>query len=737
MLNHRWNSLAIVVLACATAAAATETTRVLPAGQLPQDKRLGPLNDLDGYFPMVPPSTREAWQQRAAQVRRQVLVSAGLWPMPEKTPSRAVVHGKVEREGYTVEKVFFESRPGFYVTGSLYRPKGRTGKLPAVLSPHGHWPHGRFYEASEKEVRRQIVDGAERFDRSGRYPLQARCVQLARMGCVVFHYDMIGYADSRQLLHDNVERPELNGPDAWTFFGSQADSRLQTIFGLQTYDSIRALDFLSELPDVDPARIAVTGASGGGTQTFILGAIDPRPAVIFPAVMVSTSMQGGCVCENGSYLRVGTGNIEIAAVFAPKPLGMVAAADWTKEIATKGLPELKQIYRLYGVEDLVMAKPLLQFPHNYNYVSRAVMYAWLNKHLKLGFEEPIVEEDFQPLSKAEMSVWDEQHPAPAGGVEFEKALLKGLADDSRRQIESLAPRDEASWQEYRRVVGGAVEVMISRGLPEPGSLEAANASSEDCDSWRMTKCVLRYPAKGEELPVVRWEPKKWNHRAVVWIDRLGKKSLCASSESPRAGVRQLLDNGFVVIGADLFGQGEFTVDGNPMAKNRIWERPDSPITRYAGLTFGYNPPVFSQRVHDILSLVAYAKGKDVGAERVAVLGMNGAGHWIAAARAVVGNAIDMAAIDTAGFRFANVGATSDPDFLPGGAKYNDLSGIVALSAPNPLWLAGEGTTPPSPIMDAYRAAGRADALVPWQGDSNDQESAAVGWVLENMKGKTP
>ena len=92
--------------------------------------------------------------------------------------------------------------------------------------------------------------------------------------------------------------------------------------GLQTYNSIRALDWLCELPDVDPQRIGVTGASGGGTQTFVLGAVDPRPAVIFPAVMVSTAMQGGCTCENCCYLRMGTGNVELAGLFAPKPLGM-------------------------------------------------------------------------------------------------------------------------------------------------------------------------------------------------------------------------------------------------------------------------------------------------------------------------------------------------------------------------------------------------------------------------------
>src|ERR1051325_815746 len=100
--------------------------------------------------------------------------------------------------------------------------------------------------------------------------------------------------------------------------------------GLQTWNSIRALDFVTSLPDVDASRIGVPGASGGGTQTFILCAVDPRPTVAFPAVMVSTAMQGGCTCENCSLLRVGTGNIELAALMAPRPLGMSGADDWTK-----------------------------------------------------------------------------------------------------------------------------------------------------------------------------------------------------------------------------------------------------------------------------------------------------------------------------------------------------------------------------------------------------------------------
>ena len=126
--------------------------RVLPPGRLPSDKRLGPLKDLNGYFPFVPCKSEAEWAVRAERIRRQLLVATGLWPMPAPTPPRAVVHGRVDRDGYTVEKVFLESFPGHFVTGNLYRPKGRSGRLPAVLSPHGHWANGRFYDAGEKRT---------------------------------------------------------------------------------------------------------------------------------------------------------------------------------------------------------------------------------------------------------------------------------------------------------------------------------------------------------------------------------------------------------------------------------------------------------------------------------------------------------------------------------------------------------------------------------------------------------
>ena len=198
----------------------------------PKDRRLAKLKHLKDYFPMEVPDSIDAWEARAENIRRRILVASGLWPMPARPEIKATIHGKVDRDDYTVERVYFESHPGFFVTGSLYRPKGKTGPRPVVLSPYGHYQEGRFHDHGDQEILRQIKWGAERFKVGGRHPLQARCVHLARMGCIVFHYDMIGYADSKQfsyeLAHRHAEpRPEMENAEQWGLFTAQAEMRLQ------------------------------------------------------------------------------------------------------------------------------------------------------------------------------------------------------------------------------------------------------------------------------------------------------------------------------------------------------------------------------------------------------------------------------------------------------------------------------------------------------------------------------
>ena len=213
---------------------------------------------------------------------------------------------------------------------------------------------GRFYDAGLETVSKQIETGAEQFNKVDVSLAGSSCA-IGTHGCMVFHYDMIGYADANQLGHRPEKWKHLDRAQGWGFMSVQADLRLQNMMGLQTWNSIRAVDFVLQLDDVDPSRVGVTGASGGGTQSMILGAIDERIAASMPCVMVSTAMQGGCTCENAPLLRIDQGNIDIAAATAPRPLGLTAADDWTIDLKTRGFPDLENIYQMMGVASRLSA----------------------------------------------------------------------------------------------------------------------------------------------------------------------------------------------------------------------------------------------------------------------------------------------------------------------------------------------------------------------------------------------
>jgi dienelactone hydrolase len=703
-----------------------EVPRVLPAGQVPKDARLQPLKDLDGYFPFTPPSSPDEWAKRAELVKRRVQVSQGLWPMPTKTPLKAVIHGRVERTDYTVEKVYFESFPGFFVTGNLYRPTVVSGKVPGVLFAHGHWANARLTESTDAELHRELAEGEERFEEGGRSRFQSMCVQLARMGCVVFQYDMLGNSDSQQismeLAHSfGKQRPEMNTVENWGLFSPQAESHAQSIMGLQTWNSIRSLDFLLELPEVDPERLACTGASGGGTQTMMLGAIDPRLKLSFPAVMVSTSMQGGCTCENASLLRIGTGNVEFAGLFAPKPQGMTSANDWTKEMSTKGFPELKNLYKLLGAPENVVLKRGEHFPHNYNAVSRGAFYNLLNRHFKLGKSEPVLERDYQRHPRAELTVWDASHPQPQGGPDFERKLLRYWHDNAQSQLK----QDLQSVDRFKKTVGGALDIVLDRALSSAGEVTWDQLQKIDHNSWLEMRGLIRHSGLKSELPTVFCYPKTWNGKTVVYLTAHGKSSLYFNDGALKPEPKRLVDSGAVVVGVDLLYQGEFMANGQPLARAPKVKNP----REAAAYSFGYNNTVFVQRVHDVLSVVRLVRTHEKKSKQVAILGVEGAGPIVAAARALAGAEIDIAAIDSAGFRFGTVPDIFSPDLVPGGAKYLDLPGMLALSAPNRLWLGGETGSDAEVVKNFYKTAGAEGALSVYNGSAEVATSEAVSWLL--------
>src|SRR3954464_7279319 len=359
---------------------------------------------LDDRFTPPKFDTADAWNARAAYLRDHVLASAGLLPLPEKTPLRPTIFGEVRRADYFVSKVFFERLPGFLVSGNLYRPLG-DGPFPAILSPHGHWAYGRLENTDLNSA-------------------PGRAINLARQGYVVFTYDMVGYNDSQQVPH--------------TFSGQREYLWGLSLSGLQLWDSIRALDFLESLPYVRREAIGMTGESGGGTQTFLASAVDQRIAVSVPVNMISLHMQGGCLCENPPGLRLETTNVEIAATIAPRPLLMISATgDWTNETLESEYPAMSGIYNLLDAPDHVRAVRITA-EHNYNKESREAMYAWMARWLQHAPEDVHPSERSFTVEPLQNLLVFYQRALPSNAVDV-AGLTAEWIDGAKRQLAAAAP----------------------------------------------------------------------------------------------------------------------------------------------------------------------------------------------------------------------------------------------------------------------------------------------------------
>lgn len=338
-------------------------------------------------------ASQSDWEKRAEVVRKGIIKGMKLEQMPARTaPFNTIIHSTREMDGYIVENIAIESFPGFFITGNLYRPLNPAPfqKSPGILSAHGHGPDLRFGESVQK-----------------------RSAAFARMGAVVFAYDMIGYGDSKQVEH-----------------------KIPIALTIQTYNSQRVLDYLISRPDVDPERIGVTGESGGGTQTILITALDPRIKVSAPVVMVSAYFFGGCTCESGMPIHKSanhqTNNVEIAALAAPRPMLLVSdGGDWTKNNPRIEFPYVQKVYSTFEAESRVDNVHLAGERHDYGKNKRAAVYNFFGHYLGLnagripyqdGFDESFV----TLLSADELRVFNNQHPIPSSALKGDKAVMEFL-----------------------------------------------------------------------------------------------------------------------------------------------------------------------------------------------------------------------------------------------------------------------------------------------------------------------
>lgn len=341
-------------------------------------------------------TTREAWEKKRPELRKQFLDMMGLWPLPEKTPLNAKVTGTVDGEGFTVEKLVFESRPGLYVTANVYVPKPATaGKLPAILYVCGHG---------------NVVEKGVSYGSKVYYQYHPAWFAAHGYVCIIL---------------DTLELGEIPGEHHGTYKLNQWwwQSVGYTPGGAELWNAIRALDYLETRPDVDMKRVGVTGRSGGGATSWWVLAADDRPACFVPVAGIVDLHSH--VCE-GDTERLKKGVIAghcdcmymvnahrwdfplVAALAAPKPL-LLGNSDADDIFPVPGYRRLadkvSKVYKLYGAEDRFQ---LLETkgPHKDTPELRIGINRWMNRWLKNDTTTK-VEDDLPPkLTPQQLKVLD-------------------------------------------------------------------------------------------------------------------------------------------------------------------------------------------------------------------------------------------------------------------------------------------------------------------------------------------
>jgi dienelactone hydrolase len=338
---------------------------------------------------------------------------------------------------------------------------------------------------------------------------------------------------------------------------------------------------------VDKERINATGASGGGTQTFLLAAVDDRVKATAPVNMISAIMQGGCVCENAPGLRLGTSNLEFGAMAAPRPLLMVSATgDWTRNTPREEYPAIRGIYELFGKPDQI-EQVQIDEKHNYNDLSREAVYRFLARKVRGANDAGSIKDE--PVDIDEMKsllVWQGE-PKPAGAVTFEKLFENWIADASHQNKELSS---DAAIERLRRAIAADVPTDVE-----------ADRSSEGIVIYRKTK--------GHRIPGVVLGSGKIT---TVVVSDMG-----AANARTNARVQERLKQGETVLLIDTFQIG-----------TAIAPRPIEKLKHV--LTFNRSDD--AERVQDIITAVAYARGSSGG--RVRVTGLGKAAIWAVFAAAI-------------------------------------------------------------------------------------------------------
>ena len=585
-LRRQW-PLAAVLLLCGAPRAAAQAEQewdVGPVARLVERTNVMPnspaliksLGDAAEYvLRWQPPSDAAGWRRRRPEVERAFRRAIGLEKLPPRTPLHARITARHDMGDYAIENLIFESRPGFPVTANVYRPKAPAkGKRAAVVCPIGHY----------------LSAGKTNPD------LQARCIKLARMGLVVLIYDAIGHGE--RMVPGNIHHEA----------GYALLPLGETVAGWMVWDSMRAIDYLLAQDDVDPARIGVTGNSGGGLNTLFTAAVDDR---VRAAVVVGYTFEfnnwlkyagAHCACTHLPGMFHAMEWFEIAGLIAPRALMMLQGSNdniFPISGARRAGRKTETVYGLAGQAGRARFVEVPNQPHAYSRPYRERMYGWMARYLlNEGNGDPIPEGDVQPLPEK-----DPRLLCDPGGTAIARAPT--VIDLARRQAAAAVaklPGDHAAVAQWARAVVAPPEghphfLAPGRGQRAPvsgGSLEKLSFVSED----------------GEYIPGLLWLPERREApaKSVVVVDGGGKAAVAKSGL-----VGPLLEAGFAVLAVDLRGRGETLGHYRP-----TWDTNFRLVANQVEL----GEPLAGRRAFDLTRAVDYlGQRREVTADSVTVVGL--------------------------------------------------------------------------------------------------------------------
>ncbi|MDP8246038.1 MAG: acetylxylan esterase [Candidatus Hinthialibacter antarcticus] len=642
------------------------------------DQRAEQTRTNQDFYTFTEFKSKYEWLQHKLDLKDNLRVSLGCFPWPEKTPLNVKIFDRIEGDGYSVEKAYFESLPGVYVTGNLYRPIGKPAPYPGIICPHGHAQEGRLTN-------------------SGEFSIPGRSINLARMGCVVFAYDMIGYVDSKQISHT------FSGPSEWLWGLS--------LHGLQFWNSVRAVDFLQSLDGVDPDRIGCTGASGGGTQTYGLTALDERIKVSVPVNMISSHFQGGCLCENGPSLRLHSFNVEYGAMAAPRPLLMVSATgDWTDETLRVEYPAVKSIYSLYEAEDKVKTVQI-DAPHNYNQQSREHVYAWFDRWFFDGDSDRLDETPFEVDTEALKIFPNGLADYPDNAID-ENGLREYWIQESKSQLQQAYPNSELQLRTLKRRGATILTHAMGAQTPPANEIVVERIEREKTDTRMIERIAIGRRGVGERIDAWFAWPQDGKHLkdAVLILSDLPFESFNSDSDPLLKG---LLDSGRAVMIANVYKPNALKPTRSPEEVSHFYT---------------YNPSDTALRVQDSLTCLSYLESR-ADIDKISLVGIGNAGLWSLLA-GVLHDGVDAIIANVSQFDLDSDEAYLQRLFVPHIQRAGGLQMAQAVIAPRPLFIHNTGEAFQTKwAKDAYNTLGKTDALKTQTQLAGNEEM--LNWLLQN------